>query len=375
MLEIGGRLERTFVQAVALLALTGAPAWAQAPVPSPSPAAAPAEAAPAPAIDVLGYADLYYGYNFNKVAPALRSFDVQHNAFSLSQAEIDFSKAATTDSPVGFRVDLAFGKTADLVAFFEPEDGGPEIYKNIQQAYVSALLGEKLTLDVGKFNTPIGAEVIESQDNWNYSRSVLFGYAIPFYHTGVRATLAASDKLSLVGHVSNGWNNSSAIRDGRPGIGAGATLKPSGTVTWVGNVMFGPESPDPDPDTRVLFDTTLTVALNSKLSVMGNFDYGKEGDVTWWGLAAYAKLQASDNWALAGRFEYLDDSDGGFMTISQKAQTYTITSDHKVKGDLKLRLEYRLDRSDDFFVKDDGDVTSSQSAVVIGLVYAFSGKI
>ena len=42
--------------------------------------------------------------------------------------------------------------------------------------------------DVGKFVTPIGAEVIESQDNWNYTRSILFGYAIPFYHVGVRAT-------------------------------------------------------------------------------------------------------------------------------------------------------------------------------------------
>ena len=29
--------------------------------------------------------DVYYGYNFNKVDPALRTFDVQHNAFSLSR--------------------------------------------------------------------------------------------------------------------------------------------------------------------------------------------------------------------------------------------------------------------------------------------------
>ena len=65
---------------------------------------------------------------------------------------------------------------------------------------------------------------------------------------------------------------------------------------------------------------------------MANYDYGKEGDTSWWGIAAYAKLQVKPSWALVGRYEYLDDSDGGFMTIGQKAQTLTLTSDHLVAG-------------------------------------------
>ena len=99
---------------------------------------------------------------------SLRTFDVQHNTFSLSLAEIAFAKGVTPESRVGFRADLDFGKTADLVAAFEPEADGKEIYKHIQQAYVSLLTG-KVQWDVGKFVTPIGAEVIESQDNWNYT--------------------------------------------------------------------------------------------------------------------------------------------------------------------------------------------------------------
>jgi len=31
---------------------------------------------------------------------------------------------------------------------------------------------------------------------FNYSRSILFGYAIPFAHTGIRATYAASDSMT-----------------------------------------------------------------------------------------------------------------------------------------------------------------------------------
>jgi hypothetical protein len=360
---------RAALSVVGALALCAGTARAQDPAASPSPMPDP------PKIDVTGFVDVYYTYNFNETAPALRSFDVQHNAFSLSLAELAFAKGVTPESKVGFRADLDFGKTADLVASFEPEGSdGKEIYKHIQQAYVSLLTG-KVQWDAGKFVTIHGAEVIESQDNWNYSRSVLFGYAIPFYHVGVRASVPVNDKFSLAGLVVNGWNNSSAIYGGSPCVALQATVKPSSKLTWLANYMVGQETADATND-RNLFDTTLTVAASPKLSLMANFDYGKEGDVKWWGVAAYAKLQAKPNWALVGRYEYLDDTEGGFMTIGQKAQTITLTSDHLVAGALKLRLEYRADLTDDpFFVKSDGTLKKSQSAAIVGLVYGFGGKI
>jgi hypothetical protein len=367
---------------VALTALAWScaqPARAQeaSPAPSPEPAASPAAAA-APGIDVTGFVDTYYGYNFNGVDPLLRTYDVQHNTLSLNLAEVAFAKGVTTDSRVGFRVDLDFGKAADLTAAYEPEENGQEIYKHIQQAYLSVLAGDKVTFDVGKFVTPHGAEVIESQDNWNYTRSILFGFAIPFYHCGVRATAPVSDKVTLTGYLVNGWNNCSEVNDGKT-LGFGATLKPGSKVTWVGTFMFGPELPDvpgEDEDSRLLFDTTLTLALTPKFSLMVNGDYGKEGDTTWWGLAGYAKLQARDNWALVGRVEYLDDTDGGFMTIGQKAQSFTLTSDHTIAGGLRARLEYRLDKTDEgFFLDDEGDLVDDQSTLTVGLVYVFGGKI
>ena len=78
----------------------------------------------------------------------------------------------------------------------------------MQQAYVSLLTG-KVQWDAGKFVTPMGAEVIESQDNWNYARSILFGYAIPFYHVGLRATYPVNHKVALGAQLVNGWNNAS----------------------------------------------------------------------------------------------------------------------------------------------------------------------
>ena len=368
------RTRRLLAAAVLNAALAG-PVLAQQPTPAPTPTPAP-EATPTPEpakIDVGGYVDTYYGYNFNKVDPLLRSFDVQHNTFVLSAAEVNFTKAPTKDSPVGFRTDLFFGRAADLTAAFEPSSDGKEVFKHVQQAYVSLLTG-KVQWDAGKFVTPAGAEVIESQDNWNYTRSILFGYAIPFYHLGVRASVPVSDKVSLGGYLLNGWNNASEI-NGNKTVGFSATVKPSASLTWVANYLVGKETAG-SSENRHLFDTTLTVAATSKLSLMANVDYGKEGEVSWWGVAAYAKLQATPAWALVGRYEYLDDTDGGFMTIGSKAQSLTLTSDHLIAGALKARLEYRLDFTDgDFFEKSDGSLTDKQSTVTVGLVYAFTGKI
>ena len=350
-----------------LLFLAAAPLQADDPAPAPSPTPEP------PRIDVGGFVDIYYGYNFNKVDPSLRTFDVQHNAFSLSLAEVNFTKGVTPESRVGFRTDLDLGKTADLVAAYEPESDGKEIYKHIQQAYVSLLTG-KVQWDAGKFVTPMGAEVIESQDNWNYTRSILFGYAIPFYHTGLRATITATPKVILGAQLVNGWNNTSEI-NGNKTVHLSLTLKPNDKVTWIVHDMFGKETAGSN-DTRNLFDTTLTVTATPKLSLMANFDYGKEADVKWWGIAAYGKYQATPNWALVGRYEYLDDTKGGFMTFGTKAQTVTVTSDHLIAGGLKTRFEYRTDFADEaIFEKSNGSTKKSQTTLTVGLVYVFGGKI
>lgn len=339
---------------------------------------AAAEPTPEPesSIEVGGYVDTYYQYNFGGTDPLLRTFDVQHNTLSLSAAEVNLTKLPSQDSRLGFRTDLVFGKAADLTAAFEPADDGKEIYKHLQQAYVSLLTG-KVQWDAGKFVTPIGAEVIESQDNWNYSRSILFGYAIPFYHVGLRASVPLSDQVTVAGYLTNGWNNASET-NGDKTVGLSATVKPSDKVTWVANYMVGHEAPG-DVEGRAvrnMFDTTLTLAATPKVSLMANVDYGKEGDASWWGIAGYAKVQATPSWSVAGRYEYVDDTDGGFMTIGTKAQSLTLTSDHLIAGALKARLEYRLDLADaDIFSDSDGDAKDSQSSVSVGLVYTFGGKI
>jgi len=75
---------------------------------------------------------------------------------------------------------------------------------DVTQAFLQ-YAGGPLTLIAGKFVTLQGSEVIWSPTNPNISRSILFG-AIPFTTPGVRATWAASDTVSLIAGVNNGWD-------------------------------------------------------------------------------------------------------------------------------------------------------------------------
>lgn len=330
--------------------------------------------------EVSGFVDVYYGYNFNKPGgdAQLRNFDTKHNSFSLNLAEIALEKKVSADSRLGYRVDLNFGPATEFVHASEP--GGSEVFKHTQQAYLSALApaGKGLQIDVGKFVTQHGAEVIETKDNWNYSRSLLFTLAIPYYHFGVRATYPFSDKFSLSGYLVNGWNNSVDNNTGKT-FGIQAVIKPTSKLTLVQNYMGGPEQAGNNDDWRHLWDTTLTVDATSTLSLMANYDYGFDrvggAKVHWQGLAAYARFHPNKWFALAPRFEWYDDHDGFTTGVRQTVKEFTMTSEHKINGGLLTRLEYRRDFSDrDFFLRPVNRLVQAQSTVTFGLVYAFSSK-
>ena len=112
-----------------------------------------------------------------------------------------------TNSRTGYHVALGFGQAMNAVN--GSDHGGLGFDQYLKEAYFSYLapVGKGLQVDIGKFVTPHGAEVIETKDNWNYSRGLLFSYAIPYYHFGMRAKYAFNDKYSLSGFFVNGWNN------------------------------------------------------------------------------------------------------------------------------------------------------------------------
>src|SRR5258708_30930324 len=205
-----------------------APAPAEAAVATTTPPAAPAPTGLAGLLGpttLSGFVDVYYGYNSNQPAgrtTALRNFDINSGQFGLNMIELIADKATSTDSRVGYHVALGFGQAMNLVNSTEfaspnvpttPVGGPPASETNfaqyLKEGYIEYLApaGKGLTVDFGKFVTNAGAEVIETKDNWNYSRGLLFSWAIPYFHYGVRAKYAFNGKVTLTGFLLNGWYN------------------------------------------------------------------------------------------------------------------------------------------------------------------------
>lgn len=331
--------------------------------------------------EVAGTVDLYFHYNFNEPATGsktpLRNFDFDHNQFSFALAEVALIKAPTGDDRVGFRLDFDYGPVTDWVHSADP--AGPEVIKHIQQVYISYLapVGTGLSFDIGKFVTQHGAEVIEAKDNWNYSRSLLFAWAIPYYHMGIRVGYAPNDIVTLGATVNNGWNNVTD-NNSQKTYGLQAIVKPVAAVSIVQNYMAGPEQTGNTDDWRHLVDTTVTYTVNDRFSVMGNYDYGRDRSaretVTWQGIGLYAKAQVNPYFALIPRWEYYNDEDGFTTGTGQNVQEFTLTAEAKHSQGLITRFEYRRDWSDIGFFRKDGRATDDQHTVSVGVVYAFTTR-
>lgn len=339
-------------------------------------------------IEMSGFVDTAYGYNFNEPdggANSIRAFDVNANSFTLHNIQLNFEKAAEAGSPVGFKTSLMFGDDAELThssGLFGVTDA-----VDIQQAYVEYLapVGEGLSLKFGKMATLIGAEVIESVDNWNHSRSLAFFYAIPFTHTGLRASYPLSDTLSITTGVNNGWDIADDTNSGK-GIEGQIAWAPTDEFFISFNGMYSSESTATGAGTTIkaeadrwIGDIVATYQATDDLALMLNYDYGYQADASaigssasWQALAAYAKYDLTDTCSLIGRYEYFWDWDAfrtGVGVSEVDLQEITITAQHQVNDHLITRLEYRHDWADaDVFTRHDGASKNQDTIAVEDIV-------
>jgi hypothetical protein len=398
-----------------LLLLVAAPVFAQDPppvetpaapapmveVPPPSPPAPPVEpmaapTAPRPAappepgpafhtgpVGWEGLVEASYFYNFtaspNTEPTRLRAFDILPNNFTLNYAEI---AAYMTPDPVGFRIDLGYGHTGARINEASLAGSGGGVGDSvaglfygtafmIQQAYASAKLGP-LTLDAGKFVTSVGDESIETKDNWNFSRSLLF-YGQPFVHTGVRLGVDVAEQFVVQGSVVNGWNNDPDSSHHKTfGLKIGFEPTPQAGIyaaTYVGkeNAML---------PMRMLFDLAAKITLAEIVGLSLNADLYKEGDAAWWGVGLKGRVLVSDMFIVAARFEVVSSHTQGFvpgppdnLDLAMMIYEGTLTAGVPITRNFELRAEVRGDFSDnDALFTDDRSMATQRSDQITALV-------
>jgi len=345
--------------------------------PTPVPAAGPAATTPfhQAGMDFSFLFDGYVDTNFNHPDSGynqLRNFDYRADTLHVNMGKITIDRAP---APVGFHLDVGFGQSFTTI---HASDRAPEALKYFEQAYVSfkpkAFHG--LQIDAGEFVTSAGAEVIETNANWNYSRSLLFSLAIPYYHFGVRTTFPIGKAFTGGFQVVQGWNN---VYDNNSGktfgfTGAYAWKK----VTWSNVYYVGPEKSHTNEGIRHLFDTTVLVNQTHKLSYYFNFDYGHEvnpsaNPAKWGGVAGAMRYQVGKKTALATRLEFFKDADGWATGAVQNVKEFTLTGEYKMSSWLMARGEFRNDWSDQpYFSKEGGMVGKNQPTALLGVI-AFLG--
>ena len=301
-------------------------------------------------IEFSGLVDGYYSLNFNHPRSRnnnLRNFDAKADQFSLNMMKITAEQAP---DPVGFRVDLGFGRAFDI--FHATEPGGIGFMRNVMQAYLSvkpASLGG-LQIDFGKFVTTAGGEVTETHLNWNYSRSLLFAMG-PYYHFGLRTSMPITKNLSAGFHLVNGWNNVEDNNSGKTvGFMTGITTS---KFNWFNNYYVGPEKTDTNKGWRHFYDSVIQVNPAGKVNFLFNFDYGQEtmpgeDPVKFYGVSAATRFNIGNSFAISPRYDWYKDPQGFITAYGEdlKLQEFTLTFDYKMREGFLSRLEYRRDWAD-----------------------------
>ncbi len=372
---------------------------AATPVPAAPAATAPTIEVPSlvQGIQLSGYADATYNYNFNQpntLTNRARVFDSHANNFNIDVFKLTFQKPVSADNRVGYRGDLLFGTDSQVITSTGLGIGTDEF--DLEQGYAEILLPtagkipgiNDIDLKAGKFVTLMGAEVIESKDNWNTSRGLLFGYAIPFTHTGVRLSQTFDNGWDIAFGVNNGWDittdtNKGKTLEGHFGFNA-IPLPGDSKVTIALNGIVGPEAAGNNHSKRYLSDIVVTYNTPWKpLTLMYNMDYASEEDLLatgingiWVGHAMYARYDINDKWSVSARGEYFNDQDGVRVLSGTPAKYWeaTGTLEYRPWKNLVTRLEYRFDDANRrvFFSNNVGGSLSKDQGTISGeVMYIF----
>ena len=328
----------------------------------------------------------------------LRIFDLD-GGYTFNMAEFSIKKDPSDDHPFGFGLVVAGGEDARKIHALGIFRGNDDVYPfrdttpiDLVQAYAAYKipLGSGLTIKAGKFVTLLGYEVIESPSNLNFSRSFLFGFAIPFTHVGALLSYSFGDWLTVTAGPVVGWdvakdNNSAMSVMGQ--VSLTPTKDLAAALTWI----TGPEQTGNNRNNRTVLDWTLNYTGIKNLTLGANVDYGWEHKepslvaaglsdttATWWGIAGYAAYDWTDKLRTAFRGEYFRDSDSA-RTAAQapglKTSLWetTATLQYNVWKGLFGRLEYRHDQANEkvFKVASTGPTSKAQDTLSLSLYYLF----
>ncbi|MDA2916784.1 porin [Nitrospinae bacterium AH_259_B05_G02_I21] len=364
-------------------------------------------------LKISGYVDTSFVWNANTEDLATSNATPEDADFSLDQVEIDLEKEITSWLKVRTDID------------FEEADGSLTADEIFEQGFVVATIPMFASIDedgwdvtVGKFNAPIGWELLDAPDTYQFSQSITFLNGIPTNLTGVMLQGNVTQYLDFAVYGVNGWDDdTSAVEDRNRDktIGGRLGVTPFGELLNVGvSVIHGPES-DPnadDPaealaaaaggqdnhDQRTVLDVDYTINLPilEGLIIGGEVNIGRDehaqitfltlpgqrpADAEWFGYFNTIHLDVLSWLGFTYRYDYFDDSSGARISstprIPQIWQSHTGAITVNFTESAGFVVEYRFDQSNlgesDVapFIKKDGTRDDENSTIATEFTYSF----
>jgi Putative beta-barrel porin-2, OmpL-like. bbp2 len=335
-------------------------------------------------INVNGYMDVAYTHADRNIETGFsdRVFDSQNNSFGLHQFGLTVAKQPKEG--FGGLVNLTVGSDAQVIHSFPEVTGTNTSMFDVTQAYMQYATGP-LTVIAGKFTTLHGTEVIASTGNTNFSRSILFG-AVPFTHTGVRATWTLSDKVTLIGGINNGWDQVSDANRGKT-LELGVTLNPLKPLNIAVSGYTGEEpSGGGAQGRRTSLDAVASYIITDPLSVSVEVltvsqDNANGATAKYSGGAVYVTYMFMPKLRGVLRLESFNDKNGfrfaqtipgTFANSETKYRETTATVSYLMSDSFEGRAELRGDRAtNSVFTDSDGSTSKQLMTFAVQALYKF----
>ena len=243
--------------------------------------------------------------------------------FSFDGLEIDLEKELATG--VALRADIDFAEP--FIPMTEADD--VVFGANVEQAYViftPLKIGDGgPTVTFGKFNAPIGYELLDAPDMYQFSHSLVFDYALPTNLSGISVAHDVGAGLDVVAYLANGWDvnapDSSMIFGGRLGY------------TGIDGLAAGVSGIQDDSGDNFVIDIDAAVTMVPNLTLGFEFNTGHKDDAG----------DGITGWLVMGNYSF-----GNFaITLRQDAWgaagSTTISPSMGIAEGAGVLFEYRLD--------------------------------
>jgi Putative beta-barrel porin-2, OmpL-like. bbp2 len=281
------------------------------------------------------------------------AFNDRPDKLNLHQAWLFLEKTADGSNGFdwGYRGDYLYGIDAqNTQAFGSPQDDWDTDWDNgayghaLPQAYGEVAMGD-ISIKAGHFFTICGYEVVQSPQNFFYSRALTMNYFEPFTHTGGLATMKFGEQVTGYGGWVQGWDTGFSDNGGSMFLGGAAlTLTEGATLTYTttaGKVGFGTAMEGYSHS--IVANMQLTERVSSVLA-HDLVDFSAAGELRrHYSATAYMFYKLTENVSLGGRYEWLRNEGNSPTSLVGIGDIHGLTGGFNVRllKNLVMRPEAR----------------------------------